>query len=141
MTLCVAGKPVSTNQTYRTGRGGRWFKDDDAKAWQNAVLLEARRAMAGRPPFSGDVEVWIRFWFDSRKPDVDGPVKGLLDRLAPSIIANDRQVVAYHVTKFLDRENPRTEVEVRAWPAVVERVMDEAEVSRVFRVDEMGDGT
>lgn len=61
----------------------------------------------------------ITFWFDSRRPDVDGPVKGLLDRLAPGLILNDRQVTRYSVTKRLDSTRPRTEVTVRAWPPVV----------------------
>jgi Holliday junction resolvase RusA-like endonuclease len=120
VTLTIPGKPISTNQTYRTGRGGRWFKDPVAAAWQASVSLAARRAMRGRDPFTGEVEVTVVFWFDSRRPDADGPVKGLLDRLVPAVLLNDRQVTSYSVTKRLDPEAPRTEVTVRPWPAVVE---------------------
>lgn len=54
VTFEVEGKPVSTNQTYRTGRG-RWFKDPAAAAWQARVTLMAKRAMRGLPPYSGEV--------------------------------------------------------------------------------------
>lgn len=110
----VLGKPVSSNQTYRT-RGGRWFKDAAATAWQSRVTMQAQVAMVGRPPLPGQVEVWLGVWFDSRRPDADGPVKALLDRLAPHVYANDRQVVAYHVSKGVDPLRPRVEVTVREW--------------------------
>jgi Holliday junction resolvase RusA-like endonuclease len=74
IAFSVPGKPVSTNATYRTGRG-HWFKDASAKAWQSAIALCAARAMIGKEPLTGSVEVGITFYFQDKRPDVDGPVK------------------------------------------------------------------
>lgn len=134
VSFVVPGKPVSTNQTYRVGRA-RMFKSLVAQRWQDEVRVQSVLAIAGRPAFACPVEVRITFWFDSERPDTDGPVKGLLDRLAPHVYRNDRQVARYSVTRRIDREHPRTEVWVAPW-AVVERVLD-AEAVRALFVDEM----
>ena len=121
----VPGPPISTNATYRTTHGGRWYKDHAAAAWQSKVTMMARRSMCGALPTPDHVEGWITFFCDSERPDVDGPVKGLLDRLGGTkarpgpVLVNDRQVRRYHVEKQVDRANPRTEVTVRAWSPVV----------------------
>lgn len=118
--VVIPGKPVSTNQTYRTGKAGHWFKSEASVAWQNLVTLCASRAMqdAKREPFACPVEVAITFYFADERPDLDGPIKGLLDRLQPRVYRNDRQVRRLVVDRKVDKTSPRTEVHVRPWQEV-----------------------
>jgi Holliday junction resolvase RusA-like endonuclease len=89
------------------------WKSEPALAYQFAVAAAARRAMRGREPFEGEVEVRLLFAFATRRNDVDGPIKSTLDAVAlGGVVANDRQVTALKVRKVCDPEAPRTEVEV-----------------------------
>lgn len=130
LTFTIPGEPVGVNRSFVGGK--RPFVKAPA-----ARLFAARIAMAGRAArmkakcetSEAPCEVWITLYFGSDRPDTDGPVKPILDALqkpmrgrpGAGIYANDRQVVAYHVTRNIDRERPRVEVvvhEVEAWASV-----------------------
>jgi Holliday junction resolvase RusA-like endonuclease len=103
--------PVGVNATYRTGRG-RWFKSPEAEAYRTALQLVAKRAMRGKAPMSGELEVRLLFAFATARNDIDGPIKSSLDALESVVYQNDRQVGALKVRKIKDPEAPRVEVEV-----------------------------
>ena len=120
ISFTVPGRQVSTNAAYRKrGRGFGLYMTPEAKLWTGSLMLAGRLARRGQATLTCPVEVSIAYWFDSRKPDVDGPTKMVLDALQKAgIVQNDRQVHAYRVNKFLDKDAPRTTVHVRPYALV-----------------------
>lgn len=109
--IVVPVQAVATNQTYRTGRG-RFFKSPEAEAYRTRLQLAARQAMKGRQPFDDPVVVEIDFVFGSNRPDVDGPIKPTLDALEGHVYANDRQVRALHVYRYVEKNTPCVRIAV-----------------------------
>jgi Holliday junction resolvase RusA-like endonuclease len=107
----VEGAQVSTNAAYRAGRG-RFWKDVKAVAWQARIMAQAVKTMGRHPAIAEDVIVVVDFFFGSRRNDLDGPLKLVLDALQPRVICNDRQVRSITLRKHLDTENPHTRIEV-----------------------------
>jgi Holliday junction resolvase RusA-like endonuclease len=58
------------------------------------------------PLLTGDLAVYIRIHYASRRPDLDESV--ILDAMQGLIYENDRQVKEKHVFHALDKENPRS---------------------------------
>jgi Holliday junction resolvase RusA-like endonuclease len=131
LVFTVRGNPLSQNRAFRVARTGRSSRaprrmilSDDARTFKALVAEAAARAVHRAWRRDVEVDVEFRLYFDSRRPDADGPVKLALDalqgvKLEPKsrlrvggCIANDRQVRDYAVRKRLDRENPRLEVRV-----------------------------
>ena len=110
----VHGQPVSQNAMYQRSKQGRMFMTPEGKAWKLGVASCATLAMTGRTPIEGPVRLRFRFYFQSRRSDWDGPVKGTCDALQGVCFANDRQVVAALIEKKLDPKNPRAYIEVSA---------------------------
>lgn len=59
----------------------------------------------------GDLEATITIHYATRRPDLDESV--VLDCLQGKVYKNDRQVKIKHVFWALDKENPRTIIEVK----------------------------
>lgn len=119
----VPCKPAGQN---RNGwRGGAWTKTPAARAFaeQLAFFGAQARHRAGWTTTKLPVEVRIRVLFADERPDIDSPVKAILDSLevprpklrrpGAAFVANDRQVRRYTVERGVDRKNPRVEVELR----------------------------
>lgn len=107
----VPGSQVSTNQSYRAGKGRFWMSVE-GREFKSLIGLFARKAMRGTKPLICDVSVTIDFFYPSARNDIDGPVKLVLDSLQPDVLLNDRQVVELAIRKYVDRDNPRTSVVV-----------------------------
>lgn len=58
-------------------------------------------------------EIECVYYFDSRRPDVDGPGKLILDALQGAVVANDRQISDFIQRKRLSKKAPFFEVHVR----------------------------
>jgi hypothetical protein len=123
----VPGKPVSTNQGYRTvtGRGGRpILKLSDEAGFYKAQLVNAARKahrLAGAPPaLEEDAVVAVRFVFPTLGSDIDGSVKFVLDSVASGsrghpgacLVLNDTRVRQLIVEKADPDGKPRTVVAV-----------------------------
>ncbi len=120
----VPGKPCGVNATF-TGNWKRPFgKTREAAEFIESVAfrgLKARRE-AKWSTTSSPVDVAIRAVFADEKPDLDGPLKPVLDalqvtnartgRIGSGIITNDRQVKAILLLRDVDRARPRVEVTV-----------------------------
>ena len=63
------------------------------------------------PLLDGNVSVWIKIHYATRRPDLDESV--ILDAMQDLIYANDRQVKEKHIFWGLDRDNPRSEIKVQ----------------------------
>lgn len=64
----------------------------------------------GIVPIEGDVSVSMMIYYASRRPDLDESL--ILDLLQDAAYLNDRQVKEKHIFWGLDKENPRTIIEV-----------------------------
>ena len=121
MTFTVPGEPLGVNALWRSQQG-RVHKSPKAEQYAQAVMAHAAaaRMRAGGDTLTGPVAVELRVYFGSERPDIDGPVKVILDamqattarRTGASVYLDDRQVHRLLVTRHVDRERPRVEVEV-----------------------------
>ena len=119
----VPWRPVGVNAQYERHPGGV-HKTEAARDFAGAVAVfgaKARRAVRCATTHE-PVDVLVRFYFASDRPDGDGPVKAVLDALqvpnprenrpGAGFIENDRQVRDHHVQRRIDRDHPRVEVTV-----------------------------
>ena len=129
LSFVVRGNPVSQNAAYRivtiTPKGQRPHAtlkmSDEGVAWKLEV---ARIAAMARPrdwDDDNEYEVHAVWYFDSRRPDVDGPGKLTLDALQafevrgarlPGLFHRDSQVWRFTQQKERDPEQPRAEITV-----------------------------
>lgn len=116
VAFSVDGKPVSTNASYLRSANRRMRKSPEAIAWQTRIQYAARRAAKGVRKLAGDIEVSLLIAFPTRRNDIDGPIKGILDAMQGTIYANDRQVRRLVVECYALTEG--TGVEGRAAPGV-----------------------
>jgi len=129
ISYVVPGKPVGVNRPNGRKGGRAPFKaktpEQRAFAARLAFSGDHARRLAGLGASSEPVEVWLWIYFDSERPDTDGPVKPILDSLAASnpkqhrpgagLLKNDRQVRRYTVERDVDRANPRVEITVKPY--------------------------
>lgn len=66
------------------------------------------------PLIEDDVRLTIHIWYASRRPDLDESL--ILDLMQGCIYVNDRQVKERHCFWHLDRDRPRTYIEVEVLP-------------------------
>ena len=63
---------------------------------------------------SGAADLEVTFFFESRRPDIDGPLKLVMDAIEEArLVKNDRQFAKVILRKRHDPANPRTEIVVR----------------------------
>ena len=109
----ILGEPASksnSRQIVRMGGKPRLIKSKKALAYARQFHLQAPR-MPLREPILGDVLMWCRIHYATRRPDLDESL--IMDALqAAEIIGNDRQIKAKVVLWALDRENPRSEIKL-----------------------------
>lgn len=130
LTVKIHPGKVRVNEAYKPRIGKKSKKPYTQKAAGyrsgQAIIGEAamlHRMETGLTTLEGPVSVVLRFfWKDSHKSgpaeelatgDVDGPVKGVLDSLeAGKVFHDDAQVQSLTVSKHVDPENPRIEIQV-----------------------------
>ena len=109
----ILGEPASksnSRQIVRMGGKPRLIKSKKALAYARQFHLQAPR-MPLREPILGDVLMWCRIHYATRRPDLDESL--IMDALqAAEIIGNARQIKAKVVLWALDRENPRSEIKL-----------------------------
>lgn len=98
--------PPTLNHIYRHS-GRRVFKPANVVAWEQESGSEINKAKHNGKTILGDVEVWVDLYL-KRDRDIDSSTKLLFDLLQKQrVIENDRQIIAMHVFKFVDKINPR----------------------------------
>lgn len=110
----VKGTPVSKSNAYRIITIGGHASLTKTKAmhayeesflWQVGSIRDANIAV----PF----EFYIDVYFPSKRSDLDGAMKGILDCLQKAkVIKNDNNLCLLHARKFIDKENPRVEFKI-----------------------------
>lgn len=126
-----ARKLIAVRMAVRGKDGKVWragvVKSTDAKKW----LKDAREKLTlMRRPMGlhrGVLEVVMRVFVPSLSSDGGNRLKLPEDAFKALVIDDDRQFVVWHITKDIDSENPRVELEVRKadpllHPRVAERL-------------------
>lgn len=110
-TETILGQIPSKSNSYRiiTIRGhGSLAKTAAAKAYQEYFLLQIRDYK------NKNIEEFTyiaKVYYDSRRPDLDGHFKMVLDCLQrANAIVNDNKALRLVCDKYLDKENPRVEI-------------------------------
>ena len=107
----IFGEPASKSnqrQIVRMGGKPRLIKSKKALSYAQQFSLQAPRIAH---PILGDVLMWCRIFYASRRPDLDESL--IMDALqAAAIIKNDRQIKAKVILWALDRDNPRSEIKL-----------------------------
>ena len=105
------------------------FTDTTVEAYHAVVRMAAERAMNGRPPLDGAIEMTITVvfrvpasWSRKRqaqalagtlakvtKPDIENSVKGAMDALQSVVYLDDRQIVSLTARKVYG-DRPRLEI-------------------------------
>ena len=81
----------------------------EGKGFKDRIAYHAKVAMKGRKQFTTPIYVIVEYYFDSRRPDVDGPGKLALDALQGICYLKDSLVISFAQIKALDAKDPRTE--------------------------------
>ena len=114
LTGKVLGTPVSKSNAYRiiTKKGhASLTKTKAMQAYEETFLWQVggiRDANVSVP-----FEFYIDVYFPSKRSDLDGAMKGILDCLQKAkVIKNDNNLCLLHARKFIDKENPRVEFKI-----------------------------
>lgn len=103
--------PLSPTTNHMYGHSGhRIYKTKESIEWEReaqAIILSTK----GRKKLTGNVYVGVEF-FLKRERDLDNN-KLLYDALQDNgIIDDDRQITHLNIKKYMDKKNPRIELEV-----------------------------
>ena len=107
----ILGEPASKSNRRRIVRIGgkpRLIKSAKALTYVEQFCLQAPKISQ---PIEGDVLLWCRIHYASRRPDLDESL--VMDALqAAGIIGNDRQIKAKIILWGLSRDNPSAEIKL-----------------------------
>tara|TARA_R110000824_G_scaffold173709_4_gene351875 strand:- start:778 stop:1164 length:387 start_codon:yes stop_codon:yes gene_type:complete len=107
----ILGEPASksnSRQIVRMGGKPRLIKSKKALSYIQAFSLQVPKI---NQPIEGDVLMWCRIHYASRRPDLDESL--IMDMLqASGVIVNDRQIKAKIILWALDRETPRADIKL-----------------------------
>lgn len=110
----VKGTPVSKSNSYRVitikehaslTKTKAMKQYEESFLWQVGEIRDANISV----PF----EFYIDVYFPSKRSDLDGALKGVMDCLQKvNVIKNDNNCTLIHARKFVDKENPRVEFKI-----------------------------
>lgn len=79
----LEGLPPTVNHLYRSTRSGARYKTAEGKQYQQQISASIKALWAGRPAYTGAVELRITFETDDRRRwDIDNRIKALQDCLS-----------------------------------------------------------
>jgi crossover junction endodeoxyribonuclease RusA len=102
--------PPSLNVYWRKFRN-RMVISDAGLAFRTATHVICQNAEI--TPFQGRIAVTVKVYRPANRGDLDNSLKAILDALNQCAYRDDSQIDELHAYKYLDRANPRVEVEVR----------------------------
>lgn len=110
-TITLLTKPIPVNRKYGVIRG-RLLLTKDYRDTKDAMAWEIRSQVKFEP-LEGPVELNVMFYYgDNRKRDIDAYLKILLDAMSGIVYGDDCQIEAMHVYKDVDKEKPRTVIQI-----------------------------
>lgn len=112
MKIILLGEPVSTNHVYKR-HGYVIYMSAEGRALKESYQMQALSQRGGHRANDSKYQVDIKLYFkDHRQRDIDNYGKILLDSLTGIIWNNDKQVNKMCVEKFIDKQEPRIEVDI-----------------------------
>lgn len=110
--ITLQGNPISTNQIYRR-HGHIMYMSKEGKQMKESYQWQLKSQWRGNKCLTGPLGIEVRLYFkDNRRRDIDNYGKVLLDSLTGIIYEDDEQIQSMSVAKFVDKDNPRIEIEV-----------------------------
>jgi len=111
--MTIPGKLPSKSNSYiiiNIGGHASLGKSKALKDYEKAFYLQC-------PCRGANIKGWFklqaRVFHENNRPDLDNGLKILLDCLQTcKVIDNDRQCTEIHAYKFVDKTNPRVEIEI-----------------------------
>lgn len=129
VAFTILGEPASKANSRKLATVGRkgeertlFIKSEKARSYERTAALQI--PSSARMMFQGPVRVTIRIFYASERPDLDESVvldvlqakytgsRGARHLVRPGVYLNDRQVREKHIYHGIDRDNPRSEIEV-----------------------------
>ena len=102
----IEGEPASKANSRRWT--GKFFIKSEKALKYGAYFKQQCPVL--NPLIDGDLRVFIRIYYASRRPDLDPSL--IFDLMQDCIYANDRQIKEQHLYWGLDKERPRAEITV-----------------------------
>ncbi|GFG87907.1 RusA family crossover junction endodeoxyribonuclease [Mycolicibacter algericus] len=107
ISFFVPGKPAPQGSKRHVGRGILIESSKEAGPWRERIALAAFAAMAGRPIFTGAIDVTLNFVLPrpkstpktrtpaaTKRPDLDKLERACLDALTNVVFGDDSQVIS-----------------------------------------------
>lgn len=121
----ILGDPPTLNQyiEIERGRAGRFRAAKEKRTWTGAVALQAatQAAEQGITVIDCPVAIHLDWYAPNKRSDPDNVrarIKFVLDGLVTAgVLKNDswRYVREFHDRFFVDKDNPRLEMEIYGW--------------------------
>ena len=105
--------PPSMNRLWRTTiRAGfaHTYTSQEAKAYKELCFWTAKQQWA--KVLTGDVIMRGTIYFPNKRGDLTNRIKILEDALEGACYENDRQVVRIDISRAIDKEDPRVELDI-----------------------------
>ncbi|NDV46246.1 RusA family crossover junction endodeoxyribonuclease [Paludibacter sp. 221] len=116
MVQTILGNCPSKSNCYKIvtiGGHGSLAKTSALKKYEDNFYIQCN--LYRNVNITGYVELYIDVFYPSQRSDLDNSLKIVLDCLQKcKAIANDNKVVKIVARKFLDKNNPRIEFELKA---------------------------
>ena len=114
--MTIEGEPASKANsrqivTLKSGKR-KSIKSEKARNYVEAFTIQCAQKVRGLLPYEGDVAVFIKIYYASRRPDLDESI--ILDAMQGMVYKNDRQVKGKTIVWGLDRKRPRVDIAVYA---------------------------
>jgi Holliday junction resolvase RusA-like endonuclease len=112
LALTIPLEPPTVNHYVKHTRLGRHYVTAQAKDWMHAVSVYAMgRQVEGKTHFVA----YTVYQGHGSRGDVDNYAKCVIDSLVKAgVLKTDSSVIEMNARKQRDRDNPRTEIVVRA---------------------------
>jgi Holliday junction resolvase RusA-like endonuclease len=116
----IKGNIPSKSNSYRIikiGKHSSLGKTKELKSYEDSFYFQCRKYR--NKNIQGEFKFECKVYYDSKRPDLDGSFKAVLDCLQKlNAFKNDNKCVEIHARKFKDVNNPRIEfkiTEIKDW--------------------------
>jgi Holliday junction resolvase RusA-like endonuclease len=114
--LVFPGQPISKDNTRARAKNGHYYLPLKYRLFEQEKqfqFMAQKHKFNCELPLSGEIELIMRFYYkDKRFGDLGNAEKSILDALNKMLYHDDKQIAIIHKHRFLDRQNPRIEIDV-----------------------------
>ena len=112
--ITILGQVPSKSNGYRIANN-RMYKSIDLKSYEVSFEWQIKKYTKENECIEVPFQIWIEVYFQSNRSDLDNAAKVILDCLQKSgVIKNDRLCSILVMKKYIDKDNPRIEFEIKA---------------------------